>query len=123
VEQEMLTLPEHLISPRLFIEVHVVLSVCLIISCDSLVFLILSFELFLLFDCFVSIFFTCLGIRISIFVGRTFKNIDSIIELSLHSSNYIQKNTSSISKTGDQYIDNTVTSQLSSDLSVLKFSM
>jgi len=42
-------LPEHLISPLVFTEVHVVLSLklCLLISCYSLDFLILSFDCFI----------------------------------------------------------------------------
>jgi len=54
-EQEMLTLPEHLISPLVVIEVHVVLSFV------SHYFLIIVFDfefgLFLLFDCVVFLYF------------------------------------------------------------------
>jgi len=54
----MLTLPEHLISPLVFIIFMLSCHLCLLISCDSL-----GFWLFLLFNCLVSIFFTCISVK------------------------------------------------------------
>jgi len=47
----MLTLPEHLISPLVFIDVHVILS---FVSCNCLVFLILSFEYIFILNQYLS---------------------------------------------------------------------
>jgi len=47
--------PEHLISPLFFIEVHVVLSIC--VSLFHVIVFSFEFWLFLLFDCLVSIYF------------------------------------------------------------------
>jgi len=67
-EQEMITLPEHLISPLVFIEVHVVLS--FVSPCFIFWSCLLDFEflLFLSFDCLVSIIFTftCLALFITV---------------------------------------------------------
>jgi len=58
-EQEMPTLPEHLISPVVFIEVRVVLSfVSPYFMYNCLVFWILNFDFFFFLLCGISIFFT-----------------------------------------------------------------